>query len=268
MQVQFTEESFKEHTKMMLDYLKKQGFDVPLCKGMEAASRFCGAKSWNVLSAAFKSEEKQEEQSRLLPTYMIGALRVKASVKAAFHTDDYSYEFDFDATTFLKNVDFDTLRMLMLENWGHCQEADEIARYYEESNESLNDALRYTRRSQGHDNACGFEVQLDELEVLKYLRAFRYDDYVRLMLVDDCMLESLEDVQGWVLNGYGVVPEFDGKSHAARWRHVMKGVKSESWSSNEKLAWEELGKKLEQEQRFSFTGLEITCVVPNSGRWE
>lgn len=271
MQLHFTEESFKEHTKMMLAYLKEQGYDIPLGKGYEATSRFCGAKSWNVVASQLKGDgvgNLPVARTSTTPVYLYEHVLTTATVKAYMHTDDYVFDIEFDAVEYFKDIEFSTLVNLMAEGWGGCEEADEIGRYFDDTNEDVKAAFQYLRQNRGTGRACGFEVSIEEGDVMTYLRAFRNDDYVRLILVDAFGTEALEDAPGWVINGYGVVPDVDAKSLDIKWLTVFNSRTANGGSSSEKLAWEVLGAKMEAADRFGFFGPESKKVKPNSGRWE
>lgn len=271
MQLYFTEESFKEHTKMMLAYLNEQGYDIPLGKGYEAASRFCGAKSWNVVAAQLKcagADILPATNTCSTPVYLYDNVLTTATVKAHMHTDDYVFDIEFDAVEYFKTIEFSELVNLMAMGWCGCEEADAIGRYFEDSNDDLRAAFQYLRQNRGTIQACGFEVSVEEADVMKYLRAFRNDDYVRLILADAFGMDALEDAPGWVINGYGVVPEVDATSLDIKWNTVVNGKTASVRSSTEKLAWEVLGAKMEAGDRFCFFGPDAKKVKPNSGRWE
>lgn len=262
MEIRFTEESFKEHTKMMLDYLKKQGFDIPLGKGLEATSRFCGTKSWNVMSTELKKPAvhiSPTEVRKTIYEYRVGDHWVPASVTAAMYTDDYVHDFEFDATPYFIDADFDTLHALQRENWGYCEEADEVARTQEQTVPAIAAAFDYLARINDTRRECGFEVTVDEVEVYKCLRAFDYVTFVKLMLIEQHSLFSLSS------NNFGVFKVPSDVPGSFAFRNIYRGFPSFDTYGTEVAAWEALGDILENDMNVS-TSPEILAVVPWSGR--
>jgi hypothetical protein len=96
-------------------------------------------------------------------------------IKAKIHSDDYVFEYEFDGTPWFKEASLEDLHRLYAEGWCSCIEADQVA--IEASNgpmteetENIKFLIDYCQRK-----GEGFEVEIDELSVLGWLKSNRPD---------------------------------------------------------------------------------------------
>lgn len=189
-----TAEKAKNQAKLLATYLAGIKRKVTHGNALEAVAAMYGKNSWNVLSSELESavEEAPVEGATASiaakPVYVVNGNAVEVFIDANVHTDDYRCDVDFDATPwFVQATDKQILGLAGIE-WRGDYEADAVAEYIRDQrldpdvselfgyHEAANDALS------NFDDPIGFEVRVDEADALKYLKAFRYPLFVRLML--------------------------------------------------------------------------------------
>lgn len=184
-----TSKEVKEKASVLRDYLA--GIDRKITRGnaLEAVSKIHGYKSWNVLSSTFSTLKTSQEPMNSGSNTTISIAPVLTPIAAVVKSDDGNATGEFDAFPWFQQASDEEILKLSSEEWCNSYEADEVALYIEASrqNEQVNTVFDYIANwhtyHQGRKDALGFEVEVDELEALRYCRVYRYALFVELMLI-------------------------------------------------------------------------------------
>lgn len=92
-------------------------------------------------------------------------------IPSEVHTDDYCYQFDFDALPWFEQTNDEGIVALCNCGWGGESAADSVARFCERHDPRLTVLFDYLARSRS--NTIGFECYVDSDAALVWLREHR-----------------------------------------------------------------------------------------------
>ena len=102
-------------------------------------------------------------------------------VRAEIHSDDRVFEVSFEASSWFVGASAGDILTLAQEEWGRCEEADAIGRRFE-SNPRVATLFKYIQaKSAGSRDTMGFEVTVNEIDAMVWLRQQRYGLWAQLV---------------------------------------------------------------------------------------
>jgi hypothetical protein len=239
-----TTEKAKNQAKLLATYLAGIKRKVSHGNALEAVAAMYGAKSWNVLSSQLENvvapEAAPVEVSMPTLSYIVDGQEVPARVRAEVHSDDRRAELDFDAGPWLLKASDEEILDLAAIRWGGDEAADRVAMEMRQYDEDIEAVFTYVERANEvksmFSDSMGFEVDIEESDALRFLRAFRYPVFVRIAL--EASFSSWDAVKD-----YGYLIE---QNEVGKWAPYFKHRRLDQVYDTENEAWAALGKQLER----------------------
>ena len=94
-------------------------------------------------------------------------------ITAECHSDDYAYEIDFDCLSWFEQASDQEITNLIKCGFGGDYPADEVALFYEDTNEEIATMMEACRATQDLRNPIGFECHVDEKQAREWIAANR-----------------------------------------------------------------------------------------------
>lgn len=97
-------------------------------------------------------------------------------INAEVHSDDRAIEVTFDAEPYLAQASDADILALIDCGWGGDYPADDVARFFEDTNEEIHGMFHYLETIRGlrsHKDVCGFECHVDEKQAMAWVKAHR-----------------------------------------------------------------------------------------------
>jgi len=98
-------------------------------------------------------------------------------IKARIHSDDFVFDYEFDAEPWFAQAKTDAIVRLAEVGWGGDYEADDVAQFiqHDTENKEIETVFEYCYNSQVPH--MGFEVHIDEENALEWLKANKIEVY-------------------------------------------------------------------------------------------
>lgn len=110
-------------------------------------------------------------------------------IHAETHPDDHAMEVEFDATPWFEQASPEEIVDLAECGWGGDLPADQVAEFFEESDEDVSAMFSYVHlRHKTSRDGFGFECYVDSGDALEWIKANRpelYDALEKLGLADE-----------------------------------------------------------------------------------
>lgn len=259
----------RNQAKLLATYLAGIQRKVTHGNALEAVAAMYGKNSWNVLSSELEGTlevlepETTASGKEQKPTYLLNGERVVLHISASVRTDDARRDVEFDASPWFLQASDEEIIGLADIDWSGDYAADAVAQYIRDQrldadvseffgyHEAANEALSM------FEDPIGFEVRVDREDALKYLRAFKYSFFVKLILADGDAISNRPTVD-------------EDSDQPGLWIFSARGYGSDTSYESESEAYAALGQYLEandEEFKEILLGLEESGaqVIPGSG---